>query len=141
MYKICKVLLAASFAMGCGSSNSKKEDENKEEDNIENETTDEADGTPAPLFVDVLSAFDAIAAFLTTLLDALSAVPEPSDTTEPPSNVAARFEMSFKLRVFQSILITVSDAADGENDDAVPPVVEDALDTLAAQQQPLEALA
>ncbi|MDH3507022.1 MAG: hypothetical protein OEQ25_07765 [Gammaproteobacteria bacterium] len=100
------------------------------------EPADATTENPAPLFPDVLSAFEAIAAFLTELLEALSAVPGPSETPDDTSSVALRYDVSFKLRVFQSILVSVYDAAGGEQDEALPPVIDEALDTLAAQQQP-----
>ncbi|MDH3421162.1 MAG: hypothetical protein OEM78_16965, partial [Gammaproteobacteria bacterium] len=65
-----------------------------------------------------------------------SAVPGPSETPDDTSSVALRYDVSFKLRVFQSILVSVYDAAGGEQDEALPPVIDEALDTLAAQQQP-----
>ncbi len=100
------------------------------------ESTEETTPAQQPLFVDMLSAFEAIAAFLTNLLDALSAVPEPYDTPDTSSESALRFDMSFKLRVFQSILVSVSERSGEEQDDAVPPIIEEALDDLAAQQEP-----
>ena len=63
-------------------------------------------------------------------------MPEPSEAPDDTSNVALRYDVSFKLRVFQSILVSVSDAAGDEQDEALPPIIDEALDTLAAQQQP-----
>lgn len=103
---------------------------------------DEGGEATEPLFVDVLTAFDAIATFLTNLLEALSAVPEPAEASESSSSVAARFDTSFKLRVFQSILISVSEATGEDGDETLAPIVDEALEGLAAQQEPaLEALA
>lgn len=96
----------------------------------------EGSEAPEPLFADILSAFETIAAFLTTLLETLSVVPESSGAAENTSNFALRYDMSFKLRVFQSILMSASDTSGEEHDDAVPPVIEDALDELVAGQQP-----
>ena len=100
------------------------------------EPADAATASPAPLFPDILSAFEAIATFLTDLLEALSTVPEPSEAPDDTSNAPLRYDVNFKLRVFQSILVSVADAAGDEQDEALPPVIDEALDTLAAQQQP-----
>ncbi len=109
------------------------------------EPADAATAGSTPLFVDILSAFDAIAAFLTDLLDALSAIPDPSEASEAPdesNSVALRYEMSFKLRVFQSILVSVSEASGEDQDETLPPIIDEALDDLAAQQEPgLDAVA
>ena len=108
----------------------------------EAESTDAAIEGPQPLFVDILSAFDAIAAFLTDLLEALSAVPEPSESSEDTNAFALRYDVSFKLRVFQSILISVSEATGEDGDETLPPIIDEALEGLAAQQEPaLEATA
>ena len=113
----------------------------------ESAVPDEAPANPAgagqpALFPDILSAFDAIATFLTNLLEALSAVPAPSESSNDTNAFALRYDVSFKLRVFQSILISVAEAAGDDGDETLPPIVEEALEGLAAERDPaLEATA
>ncbi len=94
-----------------------------------------ADGQPV-LFPDILSAFDAIATFLTDLLEALSAIPEPAEPSDDTTAFALRYDVSFKLRVFQSILISVAVAEGDDGDETLPPIVDDALEGLAAEREP-----
>ena len=75
--------------------------------------------------------------------DELAALATPAESAEAsdPSVAAANaiapsnFSVSFKLRVFHSILIATTEAVD-VGEPALPPIVDDALETLAAEREP-----
>jgi hypothetical protein len=84
---------------------------------------------------DLLGVFDAIATFLRSLLDALSV--GASEGSSEPGVVALRYDVGFKLRVFQSILVSIAESSDEtEPDEILPAPVDDALDRLAAEHEP-----
>jgi len=93
-----------------------------------------ADTAPA---ASTQSAPDTIRKFLTQLMQALSA-PAPGAAS------GASLELSLKLRIFQSVVTqtAATKAADTGTEPALPPLVPETLDTLAARQEaPLQAVA
>jgi hypothetical protein len=85
---------------------------------------------------DLLGVFDAIATFLRSLLDALS-VGAPAEGSPEPGVVALRYDVGFKLRVFQSILVSIAESSDEtDSEEILPAPVDDALDRLAAEHEP-----
>ncbi len=95
--------------------------------------------TPSPTPAQSPAAPDVIRRFLTQLMDTLSA-PPPTDG----KGSAASLDLSLKLRIFESVVTSAAEtkAKETGEDTALPPLVPETLDALAARQEaPLQAVA
>lgn len=90
-----------------------------------------APASPAPAQTPEQTAPDVIRRFLTQLMDTLSAPAEGEDSS-------ASLDLSLKLRIFQSVVTSAAEskAAEQGEESALPPLVPETLEALAARQEP-----
>lgn len=89
-----------------------------------------APASPAPVQTPAQTAPDVIRRFLTQLMDTLSAPPEGKGSS-------ASLDLSLKLRIFQSVVTSAAEskAAEQGEESALPPLVPETLEALAARQE------